>query len=415
MKRKNLLTAIVAISLAAGLVVGIPLMSGCGPAAPEEVQPIKIGAPDALTGYYAVDGLLMLNGTIMAAEEINAEGGLLGRPLEVVPFDVEDMMAEKVMAAAEKLIGLDKVDVVVTSCNAAGPDVEAFGNYDVPYMHFNAATSSVDLYNADPDTRFNVFMVGDVGDPYGAIDFEVAQQLPYQYPNKKLAVIKADYEWDIEYANGFRDRAVENGWEIVMDEVVPYGTSEWGSLLVKLRAPNPSLIVASFYSAPDLVTLFSQWSEDPTDSILCFGYGVSIPEFADMIGEEGNGICGTAAAGVLPTAEGKAWTERYEARFNEEAPKNASAGTTYDEVMAWASAVRRVGNVTDYRAICKALEDYPHQGVTGVYNFDDDHKVPESPSYPQHFFQMQNGDIVTLYVHLTSVSGTAFELPPWLE
>jgi len=414
MKRRKLLTAAVGICLAAGLVVGLPLLSGCGGGAVEEA-PIKIGAPDALTGYYAADGILMYNGTVMAAEEINAEGGLLGRQLEVVPFDVEDMMAEKVMAAAERLIGLDKVDVVLTSCNAAGPDVEAFGNYDIPYMHFDAVTSVVDLYNADSDGRFNVFMVGDVGGPYGAIDFDVTQELPYQYPNKKVAVIKADYEWDIEYANGFRDQAIANGWDVVLEEVVPYGTSEWGSLLVKLRAQNPSLIVASFYSAPDLVTLFDQWSEDPTDSILCFGYGVSIPEFADMIGEAGNGICGTAASGVLPTAEGMAWSERYEARFDEEAPKNASAGTCYDEVMAWVAAVNRVGDVTDYRAVCKALEDYPYQGVTGVFDFDNEHKVPESEDYPQHFFQMQDGDIATLYVHLTPVSGTAFELPPWLQ
>jgi len=413
-KRKDLLTVIVGISLVAGLVAGLPLLSSCKPGAPAEVEPIKIGAPDALTGAYAADGILMLNGTIMAAEAINAAGGLLGRPLEVVPFDIEDMMAEDVMAAAEKLIGRDKVDVVVTSCNAAGPDVEAFGAYDVPYMHFNAVVPAIELYHADPN-RWNVFMVGDVGAPYGAIDFDVTQLLPYQYPNQKLAVIKADYQWDIEYANGFRDRAIENGWEVVLEEVVPYGTSEWGSLLTKLRPENPSLIVASFYSVPDLQTLFTQWAEDPTDSIVCFGYGVSIPEFVDVLGEAGNGICGTAASGVLPTEEGRAWAQRYEARFGEKAPKNASAGTCYDEVMAWAAAVRRVGDVTDYRAICTALEDYPYQGITGLYSFDDDHKLPESESYPQHFFQVQNGDIVTLYIHLTPVSGTAFELPPWLE
>jgi len=413
-KRKDLLTLIVGISLVAGLVAGLPLLSGCKQAAPAAVEPIKIGAPDALTGAYAADGILMLNGTIMAAEEINAQGGLLGRPLEVVSFDVEDMMAEKLMTAAEKLIGLDKVDIVVTSCNAAGPDVEAFGAYDVPYIHFDADVPVVDLYHSSPD-YWNVFMVGDVGGPYGAIDFDVTQLLPYQYPNKKLGVIKADYEWDIEYANGFRDKAVAAGWEVVMDEVVPYGTSEWGPLLTKLKPENPSLIVASFYSAPDLVTLFTQWKEEPTDSIICFGYGVSIPEFAGMLGNEGNGICGTAAAGVLPTEEGRAWAQRYEARFNEEAPKNASAGTCYDEVMMWAAAVKAVGDVKDYQAICTYFEGHPYQGITGVYSFDSDHKVPESESYPQHFFQMQNGNIVTLYVHKTPVSGTAFQLPPWLE
>ncbi len=414
MKRKSLLTAILGISLVAGLVAGIPLLSGCRPAAPEEVQPIKIGAPDALTGFYAVDGILMLNGTIMAAEEINAAGGLLGRPLEVVSFDIEDMMAEKLIAAAEKLVGSDKVDVIVTSCNATGPDVEAFGNYDIPYFHFDATTTVVEMYRTDPN-RGNVFMLGDTGLVYGAIDFEVTQMLPYQFPNKKLAVIKADYEWDIEYANGFRDEAIANGWEIVVDEVVPYGTSEWGSLLVKIRASNPSLIVASFYSPPDLVTLFRQWNEDPTDSIISFGYGVSIPEFAEILGEEGNGILGTSAAGVLPDEKGKAWGERYKARFNEEPPINASAGTTYDALMMWAEVVRSVGDVTDYQAINKALEDYSYQGVSGVYNFDGDHKIPESTSYPQHLFQIQNGSIVTLYTHLSPVPGTAFELPPWLK
>jgi len=414
MKRKNLLTVIVGISLAAGLVAGLPLLSSCKKAAPVAAEPIKIGAPDPLTGAYSADGIFFLNGTIMAAEEINAEGGLLGRELEVVPFDIEEMMAEDVMAAAEYLVGRGKVDVAITSCNAAGPDVEAFGAYDVPYLYYNATQPSVDLYLANPD-YWNTFMVGDVGAPYGAIDFDVTQLLPYQYPNKKLACIKADYEWDREYVNGFRDKAAESGWEIVMDEVVPYGTTEWGPLLVKLRASSPSLIVASFYSAPDLVTLFNQWSEDPTDSILCFCYGVSIPEFVDMIGEGGNGICGTTAAGVLHTDEGWAWKERYEARFGEEAPLNASAATCYDEVMLWAAAVKRVGDVTDYRAICKAIEDYPYTGLNGVYDFDEEHKVPESESYSQHFLQVQNGKIVELYIHLTPVSGTAFELPPWLE
>lgn len=413
MKRKGLLKLVFPISLIVVL-ASIPLLSGCRPAAPEEVEPIKIGAPNPVTGPYAFDGLLFLNGTIMAAEEINAEGGLLGRPLEVVSFDIEDMMAEKVIAAAEKLIGSDKVDVVITSCNAVGPDVVAFGAHDVPYLHFNATTSSIDLYLEDPN-RWNVFMLGDAGPVYGAIDFEVTQMLPYQFPNKKLAVIKADYEWDIEYANGFRDKAIANGWEIVVDEVVPYGTTEWGPLLVKIRASNPSLIIASFYSPTDMVTLFRQWNENPTDSLLSFGYGVSIPEFADILGEEGNGIFGTSAAGVLPNEKGKAWGERYKAMFNEEPPKNASAGTTYDAVMMWAEAVRSVGDVTDYQAISKALEDYSYQGVSGTYNFDGDHKIPESTSYPQHLFQMQNGNIVTLYTHLSPVPGTAFELPPWLE
>ena len=42
-------------------------------------EPIKVGAPDPLTGYYASDGNVMLNATKMAVADINARGGLLGR------------------------------------------------------------------------------------------------------------------------------------------------------------------------------------------------------------------------------------------------------------------------------------------------------------------------------------------------
>ena len=60
---------------------------------------IKVGAPDPLTGYYASDGNVMLNATEMALADINAQGGLLGRKLKVVSFDVEDMLPEKLISA----------------------------------------------------------------------------------------------------------------------------------------------------------------------------------------------------------------------------------------------------------------------------------------------------------------------------
>ncbi len=69
---------------------------------------IKIGAPDPLTGIYAVDGSVMLNVTKLAVADINAAGGLLGKKLEVIAFDIEDMLPEKLIAAAEVLVAKEK-------------------------------------------------------------------------------------------------------------------------------------------------------------------------------------------------------------------------------------------------------------------------------------------------------------------
>ena len=134
------------------------------------------------------------------------------------------------------------------------------------------------------------------------------------------------------------------------------------------------------------------------------------------MGGEGDGINGFTSAAPRPTEASRAWAERYEARFGEEAPKNASAATCYDEVMLWADAVKRVGDVEDYQAVCKAIEDYPYEGLCGVYDFNEDHMIPGGgTAYPQQYLQIQNGKIVAIYAHLTPISGTVFVLPSWLQ
>ncbi len=65
----------------------------------------------------------------------------------------------------------------------------------------------------------------------------------------------------------------EEGWEIVMDEVVPYGTTEWGALLTKIRALDPAIIGVEIISIPELVTFFRQFMEEPTNSLIYLNYG----------------------------------------------------------------------------------------------------------------------------------------------
>jgi hypothetical protein len=62
-------------------------------------KPIKIGVPLPLSGPYAHDGLIGKQSVIFATEDINSKGGVLGRKLELLYYDVEDVMPEKVMAS----------------------------------------------------------------------------------------------------------------------------------------------------------------------------------------------------------------------------------------------------------------------------------------------------------------------------
>jgi len=414
MRRSKVFRKLLVVCLVAVLAIAVPLVSGCLPGKPAAppAEPIKIGGLVPVTGPFAADGITFRDGMDMAIAEINEQGGLLGRPLELVVFDIEDMMAEKLAAAGVRLVEQEKVDLLITGYAGMGPDVEYLGKYDVPYLHFDGSILTVEMFREDPN-KWNVFMMGDVEEPYGRKTFEVVTQLPYEFPNNKAAVIAGDFEWDRLYTQGFKNAAIQAGWDVVVDEVTPYGTREWGPLLSKIKAEDPAIIHFEILDPADAVTFFRQWAEAPTNSLIQYGYVLAIPSFIETMGAEANGALGITTNAPLPTPQGEAWKDRFRTRFGKE-PQSIS-GTVYDGIMAWAEAVKRVGNVTDYRAVCQALEDYPYEGVIGTFDFDEDHKIPAGPTMPMHYYQVQNGKLVLLYTDITPVPGTSFETPPWLD
>jgi len=405
-RRKKVRLVLLLVAIVAGITFG----HGIGATT---VKPIKVGALIPLSGPFSADGVAFHDGIKMAIDELNEEGGLLGRSVKMVVFDIEDMMAEKLVAAAEELIGRQKVDFVVTGYAGMGPDVEYFGKYDVPYFHFDGSIRTVEMVRNDPN-KWNVFMMGDVEEPYGRTTFDIVSNLSYDFPNKKVAIISGDFEWDRLYTQGIAKRAKEKGWKVVIYEVVPYGTREWRPLLTKIRSENPAVVVFEILSPPDAATFLRQFKQCPTDSLIQFGYVMIIPEFLEIMGKEADGALGITTNAAIPvTKKGKAWIERFKKKYGRK-PKSIS-GTVWDGVMCWAQAVKEIGDVTKYREICKYIEDHPYHGVVGVFDFDEDHKVLESLSMPMHYYQVQNGDAVLYHLHTAPVEGVEFKLPPWMK
>jgi branched-chain amino acid transport system substrate-binding protein len=107
MNRSNTL---VRASLAAALVALLPM--GIAPALAQSKEPIKIGLIQPLSGPIAAAGSYITNAAKIAVERINAKGGVLGRPLELVIEDNKSDPAET-RNAAEKLIVRDKVPIII--------------------------------------------------------------------------------------------------------------------------------------------------------------------------------------------------------------------------------------------------------------------------------------------------------------
>ena len=187
-----------------------PLLAG-------DKKPIKIGVPIPPPGSMAYDGQQMRNAAIMAADEINAEGGLLGRQLELIFFDSKELLAETFALAAEELIGKEKVDALV--CGYGGEaGVDTFGKYDIPFFHGEASEYNVsELVAKHPKYKENVFTVGDTSLTHGPLVFDsilkMARNAGYEFPNKKIAVIRGTWTAIQQLTEGMTERGEELGWE----------------------------------------------------------------------------------------------------------------------------------------------------------------------------------------------------------
>src|SRR5277367_1871520 len=105
--------------LQAGLVVGAAQVASPFVLRARAADSVKIGLDNPLTGTYAAPGKNELIGCQLAIEEINAKGGILGRPVELVVEDSTSGDAGQAVQKARKLIDGDKVDFLLGNVNSA--------------------------------------------------------------------------------------------------------------------------------------------------------------------------------------------------------------------------------------------------------------------------------------------------------
>jgi branched-chain amino acid transport system substrate-binding protein len=363
-----------------------PATTASSTAAAPSGEPIKIGAPLPLTGAYAADGEHMKMGLEMAVADLNAAGGLLGRPVELKIFDIEELLPETVAASAANLLEKEKVDVVVEGYGGYGPDFEAYGaNSDVPFIHGSGSVRAADMVAGDPAKYGNMFQVFPIEAEYGKRAWQgiIQFQDKYTYPNNKIAILHGDLEWDLNYTKAVADEAQKAGWTVVMNETFPYGTTDWGSILTKIRAEKPAAIVCSVLSVSDISSFVKQFMENPSPSLLDISYMVVFKETQDAVGNDLTGVMGYVTSYVTPSPEHDAWKARFKEMFGMDVPLTTPP-STYDSVMLWAAAVKAVGDPTKYADIQNYIKSNKYMGLLGTYDFNN----PEQTIKPGPEFQI---------------------------
>jgi branched-chain amino acid transport system substrate-binding protein len=383
---------------------------------------IKIGSASPTSGAYSGDGQEMTRGQELAVADINANGGVLGRQLELVVADVEDLAPEKMVNAARRLTneGVAATFSGYTSTTSAEYDV--YAQYGAPMFHLNTFQPNADYVNDNGITNIYHSCPTEVWYGPGFILFmqRIIDSGVWKPSSESAAIITSNDPYSITIAKTVRAGLEDIGWEIPVYEQVTAPLTEWGPVLSKIRQNPPGLIFHSDYIPGDLASFQQQFRSDPTPSLMYQQYGPSIPEYLELAGTDADGVIWSTVIGTLPDDTGQAFKDAYQAEYNAEAGLS-QAGAQYDLLHVWAQAAAMAGDVSDHETVNANLKRMLYRGVSGTYHYKpgeltaipypDAVKDP-SLGMPHMTFQIQNQKQVLIDPE-PYVQGE-FELPGWL-
>jgi branched-chain amino acid transport system substrate-binding protein len=220
------------------------------PNAANAADPIRVGMTMALTGGVAPIGKQVLTALQIWRDDVNAKGGLLGRPVELVVYDDQSNPAN-VPSLYTKLIDVDKVDLLI------GPYATNMVAPAIPVLMQNKKTTIGILANAANskfhyDQYFSMLPTGP--EPQKAFAYGFFDLASKVTPRPKtVAIIAADAEFAQNAADGARQSIKEiGGFELVLDQKYPPPTTDFTPVMRAVQAVNPDIVFVAAYP-PDSV------------------------------------------------------------------------------------------------------------------------------------------------------------------
>jgi branched-chain amino acid transport system substrate-binding protein len=207
-------------------------------------EPIKIGFSMSLTGPLAPNGKQALLGMQIWEEEINAKGGLLGRPVKLIYYD-DQSQAAPVPGIYTKLLDVDKVDLIIgpyATVPAAAAMTVAVQRKKVFEILFGLDVNAEFKY----DKFFAMIPTGPKTKPSFTEGFFQAAMKQTPKP-QTVALAFADAEFGVNACEGARANAKEAGVRIVYDKSYPPSTADFSPVVRAVQATNPDLFVICSY------------------------------------------------------------------------------------------------------------------------------------------------------------------------
>ena len=382
---------------------------------------IKFGFPAPLSGSSAGWGESMLRGTTLAIEDLNSQGGILGHPVELIKGDVEGQEPSTVISVVRKLINRDKVNIMVAGgVNPSCVEYPIMQQSKMPYLLFAYSQSHERIWKEKPGEYDYVHNCTTTYQPYkeefANIVRELEKEGKFKPINRKLAVIKSQNAYSIYCGDGLKETFKSRGWEIVIDETIPYGGrfTEFTPILSKIRKLVPAIVLYTDHTSANAASFLLDFIQDPTPSLVYLQATPSYPDFKKIMNGRQEGVFWTYPDPLLGP-KGEDFAEKFQKRWNK---RPAPYGVfNYDVVMIAADAMKKAGNPFDREAVNKVLNapDYSYDGVGGTYKFDSStHLAKYGAGLIEFATKQEWGGSSTVFIPAKYKNGD-FHIPPWYE
>ncbi len=327
-------------------------------------ETIKIGLMAPIVGPWASEGQDMQRVVSLLVDEVNAKGGIKGRPVELI---IEDDAGDPRTAAlaAQKLVSSDVIAIIGTYGSAVTEASQSIID-EAEVLQIANGSTSVRLTEKGLPLFFRT---NPRDDTQGVVIADTIKKKGY----KRIAVLHDNSS----YSKGLADEAVgvlkkKYNMEPVFYDVITAGERDYSSILTKVKGAKPDLILATVYY-PEAGTLLRQRDEMGWDVPMMGGDSVSNIDLVKIAGKkaaEGYSFISPTTPENFTSPEAKTFLAKYEKKHGEY-PTSMWAVLAGDGFNAIVEALEK-GAAAEPKAIAKyfkeTLKDYP--GITGKFSFD---------------------------------------------
>ena len=325
---------------------------------------VKIGVQAPITGKYANEGQSIENFVKLIVAEKNAEGGLLGKQIEVVTCD-DEAKAQKAAVCAKKLVN-EGVFAVIGSYTSGATEAAQTTYYRNKVLQTSDGTSD-SLISKKYWTFFRNSFPNSSQSDFTADYFVNTKKY------KKIVVL-SDYS---SYSAGLGDSTEASvkalGGNVIFRGKVKSGTQNFTAVLTKIKAMNPDVIYYSgYYTDGGLIK--AQQTQLQIDADFVGGDSNDNPDFVKLAGKsaEGTVLINFPTPEILPYEEAKRYLAAYKAEFKMD-PPSIWPVTNADGLRAVIEGVEKTKSfdtkkISDY--IRNDMKDFP--GITGPFNIRED-------------------------------------------